>query len=702
MTADLPVQVQKRDGQNVDFDASKITSAITKACASVGIYDPELPGRLTARVEDLLRERYEDRVPNVEDVQNLVETTLISSGYQEVARSYILYRQKRREVRELKKFLGVTDELKMPVNAIQVLKKRYLLKDDEGRLAETTAAFFQRVARAVAGVEKEFGQEDKALMIEDEFYSLMTSGDFLPNSPTLMNAGTELGQLSACFVIPVEDSLPGIFEAVKDMALIQQSGGGTGFSFNRLRSQGDMVQSTHGVASGPVSFMRIFDTTTNVIKQGGRRRGANMGILRVDHPDIMAFITAKEKEGSFTNFNLSVAATDSFMRAVVEDDRYSLVSPKDGRKRGSLRARDVFDLIVASAWRTGDPGMIFIDEINRGNPTPRLGAIESTNPCGEQPLMPYESCNLGSINLARFIVDGGIDYPRLSQVVRLAVRFLDNVVEANHYPLPEIARMTRSNRKIGLGVMGLAEMLIRLAIPYDSEEALQKAGEVMEFITREGHLASRDLGAERGSFENFPGSIWDDKGWKAMRNATVTTVAPTGTISILAGTSSGIEPLFAISFMRDVLEGTKLLEVNPLFEEAAVREKCYSRDLALEIAKKGTISHLEHLPAELRRVFVTSMDIAPEWHVRMQAAFQRHTDNAVSKTVNLPEDATPEDVRRIFLLACDLKCKGITVYRYGSKSRQVLYVGDSKQQESEMFVVSTDYAGDCPGGSCEF
>jgi len=474
MSERLPLQVKKREGRKVEYDSTKITSAITRACASVGIYDPELPGRLTTRAEELVRERYHDDAPGVEDIQNLVETTLIRSGYQEVARSYILYRQKRQEVRELKKFLGVTDELKLPINAIQVLKKRYLLKDDDGNLAESTAGFYKRVARAVAEAEKTLGSEDKTLMVEDEFYALMNEGDFLPNSPTLMNAGTELGQLSACFVIPVDDSLTGIFEAVKDMALIQQSGGGTGFSFNRLRSRGDMVQSTHGVASGPVSFMSIFDTTTNVIKQGGRRRGANMGILRVDHPDIMSFITAKEKEGSFTNFNLSVAVTDLFMEAVLKDDRYSLISPREGEESGSLRARDVLDLIVASAWRTGDPGMIFIDEINRANPTPHVGEIESTNPCGEQPLLPYESCNLGSVNLARFIREGRVDFERLGQVVHLAVRFLDNVVEVNHYPLPEIRTMTLSNRKIGLGVMGFAEMLIRLGIPYDSTEALRR------------------------------------------------------------------------------------------------------------------------------------------------------------------------------------------------------------------------------------
>ncbi len=699
----LPLRVQKRDGGEVEYDSSKISAAITKACASVGIYDPDLPQRLTVRVEELIGERYAGLIPGVEDVQNLVETTLIRSGYQEVARSYILYRQKRQEVRELKKFLGVSDELKLPINAIQVLKKRYLLKDDEGNLVESTAAFYQRVARAVAGAEAAFGTPEKALLVEDEFYAIMTDGDFLPNSPTLMNAGTDLGQLSACFVIPVDDSLPGIFEAVKDMAIIQQSGGGTGFSFNRLRSQGDMVQSTHGVASGPVSFMRIFDTTTNVIKQGGRRRGANMGILRVDHPDIMSFITAKEKEGSFNNFNLSVAVTDRFMQAVLDDDRYPIVNPRDGLEKGSLRARDVFDLIVASAWKSGDPGVVFIDEINRFNPTPQLGEIESTNPCGEQPLLPYESCNLGSINISRFVDGGGgVDFTRLGQVVHQAVRFLDNVIEVNHYPLPEIRRMTLANRKIGLGVMGFAEMLIRLGIPYDSDEALGKAEEIMGFISTEGHRASRLLGLERGAFANFQGSVWEKGGEGPMRNATVTTVAPTGTISILAGTSSGIEPLFAISFMRDVLEGTKLLEVNPLFEEAAVKAKCYSRDLALEIAKKGSIQHLSHLPEELRRIFVTSMDIAPEWHVRMQAAFQKHTDNAVSKTVNLPEQATPEDVRRIFLLAHELRCKGITVYRYGSRSSQVLYLGDAKAREQEMVVVATDFAGECPGGTCEF
>ena len=485
------------------------------------------------------------------------------------------------------------------------------------------------------------------------------------------------------------------------MALIHKSGGGTGFSFSRLRPKGDVVKSTGGVASGPVSFMKIFDVATDVIKQGGRRRGANMGILRVDHPDIVEFITAKSEEGVLSNFNISVAVTDEFMRKVERDEEYELVNPRSGEAVRSVRARDIFDLIVANAWRTGDPGLVFLDEINRRNPTPDLGMIEATNPCGEVPLLPYESCNLGSINLSRMVSQGDVDWEKLRSRVRVAVHFLDNVIDANRYPLPQIEEMTKANRKVGLGVMGFAEMLIQLEVPYDSREALSIAEKVMKFISDEARSKSVELGEERGSFPNFERSIWA-RGYPAMRNATVTSIAPTGSISIIAGTSSGIEPLFAVAFVRNVI-GTKLVEVNPLFERVARERGFYSRELMLRIAKAGSIQDFGGIPEDVRRVFVTALDISPEWHVKMQAAFQKYVDNAVSKTVNLPHEATLEDVREVFTMAHRLKCKGITVYRYGSKREQVLYLGVTPGAEEEKYVVAeSEYSGGCPAGVCVF
>ena len=566
---------------------------------------------------------------------------------------------------------ALADDILLSSNAATILKKRYLRRDERGAIAETPGEMFEHVAAHVSQAEIKHGGNEKNFC--RKFLKMMRDLEFLPNSPTLMNAGLPLGQLSACFVLPVEDSLAGIFEALKSMALIHQSGGGTGFSFSRLRPKNDVVRATGGVASGPVSFMRIFDTATDVIKQGGRRRGANMATLRVDHPDILEFIQAKEKPGFLENFNISVAATDEFMHAARQGEEIELINPRTGQVAGHINARETMDCIANSAWRGGDPGMIFIDRINAAHPLP--GLIESTNPCGEQPLLPFESCNLGSINLAKLVERGEMNWERLGELVSLAVRFLDDVIDMNCYPLQQIEETTLQSRKIGLGVMGFAEMLILMNISYNSLEAVRLAEGIMKFITQAARAASAELGEERGSFPLFEESRL--KNWSAMRNATVTTIAPTGTISIIAGTSSGIEPLFALAFVRRVLEGARLLEVSPLFEGAAAARGIYSSEMKAELAKKGSAADMAGVPQDLKDLFVTALDIPSEQHVRIQAAFQKYTDNAVSKTVNLSESATLDDVLRVFNLAYDLGCKGVTVFRYGSRS-QVLYLGNGE------------------------
>lgn len=567
-------------------------------------------------------------------------------------------------------------DLLLSANALTVLKKRYLKKDKEGRIIETPFEMFKRVARNIASADLIYDKGANIKKREEEFLAIMVNLEFLPNSPALMNAGRELQQLAACFVLPVEDSLSSIFDTIKHTALIHQSGGGTGFSFSKLRPANDRVLSTSGIASGPVSFMKVFNMATEVIKQGGTRRGANMGILRVDHPDIIDFVRAKDDPRELTNFNISVGVTDEFMNAVKTGRGYYLINPRDKKKVKRLSAVKVFDLIVGSAWRSGEPGIIFLDRINKDNPTADIGEIEATNPCGEQPLLPFESCNLGSINLSKMVIKKNrgceVDYKRLEEVVRIGVRFLDNIIDVNRYPLPEIERITKGNRKIGLGVMGFADMLIKLGIPYDSEEAIDQADRVMGFIRRISDETSSEIARERGPYQNFFRVMDKKRGSQAMRNATRTTVAPTGTLSIIANCSSGIEPLYGIAYVRTVMNDIRLFEVHPIFLDMAKERSFYSKGLIGRLSKRESIRELEDISEDIRRLFVTSHDISPEFHVRMQAAFQRHTDNAVSKTINFPNIAAREDIKRAFLLAYKEGCKGITIYRSGAREKQVL------------------------------
>jgi ribonucleoside-diphosphate reductase alpha chain len=689
---------------------NRIASAVFAAAESIGIADRKLLEELTGQVIQRLESR--PVLPGMEHLVPRQEKKQPPSASEiEVAVKEILAEKdkitelpppkidaevkpkatniKTAEKAAPKTVIKAKPGAQLTQNALTVLEKRYLGKDSQGQVIETPDEMFRRVAKCVASAELIYNPKADVSDWEETFYQLMSSLEFLPNSPTLMNAGRELGQLSACFVIPVEDSMESIFDAVKYTALIHKSGGGTGFSFSRLRPKKDRVGSTGGVASGPVSFMRAFDTATDVIKQGGMRRGANMAILNVDHPDILDFITAKEDPKALTNFNLSVAVTNEFMDAVEKDREYNLVNPHTKEVVEKLNARQVFNKITDTAWRTGDPGIVFIDNINRNNPTPRLGKIESTNPCGEQPLLPFESCNLASINLSKMVKgecdQPEIDYGKLGQTVKLGVRFLDNIIEVNKFPLPQIEKTTKATRKIGLGVMGFADTLIKLHIPYNSDKALEVAENIMRFISEEATRESVKLGEERGLFPAFKGSIYDTNNGLRPRNASRTTIAPTGTLSIIAGCSSGIEPLFALSYSRHILDGQQLIEVNPYFEETASKESFYSTELMQQLAEGTTLRDVENVPDWVKDVFVTAHDITPEWHVRMQAAFQKFTDSAVSKTVNLPHDATIENVAEIYMLAYKLGLKGITIYRDRSRESQVLNIAHTEElQEAKL------------------
>lgn len=673
-------KIRKRDGSVVDFNKEKIVNAIFKAAQSVGGSDKKEAERVAELAVKFIDEKYKpDEIPTVEDIQDIVEKALIETGHAATAKSYIIYRHRKNIEREMKRILGVSDDLKLPLNSVQVLERRYLLKDDEGKVIETPSEMFHRVAKFISSNEKKYGADEKTVQhYEQAFYQIMTSFEFLPNSPTLMNAGTNLGQLAACFVLPVEDDIPAIFDAVKYTAVIHKSGGGTGFSFSRLRPRGDFVKSTAGVASGPISFMRIFDVATEVVKQGGKRRGANMGVLIVWHPDIEDFISAKQTPGVLENFNVSIAVDDKFMKAVEKNEDYALLNPRNKEEIRKINARSLFKLIAYGAWKSAEPGLLYIDTINKTNPTPKF-PINATNPCGEVPMPDYESCNLGSINLDRFVdmdwTKGDwkkkVNWDRLRYVVRLAVQFLDNVIDLNKYPIPQIRERSQYHRRMGLGVMGFSKMLVKMGVTYSSPEALKIADHTMKFITDEARKMSHELGRARGSFPGFKESTWAKK-YDAMRNATVTSIAPTGTISMIANTSSGIEPMYALAYIKNVMDGTKLYYSDEVFEHVLKVRGLYTPELMQKVIDSGSVQGMDEIPKELKEVFVVSHDINAEDHVKMQAAFQKHTDLAVSKTINLPPEASVEDVENAYMLAWKLGCKGITIYREGSRGPGVL------------------------------
>lgn len=665
-------RIKKRDGRIVKFDQNKITEAIWKAAQSVGGKDKSLAGKISNQVAALLEIFFKGKndIPTVEQIQDLVEKILIENGHAKTAKAYILYRQKRTELREQKSdILGKESDTKFSINALRVLQERYLLKNDHGEIIESPEQLFRRVAKNVAKADKKYGENVKE--IEEKFYKMMLNLDFLPNSPTLMNAGTPVQQLAACFVLPINDNLRDIFEAVKKTALIQQTGGGTGFNFSNIRPRNDLISTTKGMASGPVSFIKIFDEATNTIKQAGKRRGANMAILNVNHPDILEFIASKEKEGELSNFNISVGVTEKFMDAVEKNKEYELINPRTKEVVNKLNARSVFEVIATKAWSNGEPGIIFLDRIEKDNPTPAIGTLMTTNPCGEQPLLDHEACNLGSINLANFVVGQKIDYDRLKETVHCAVHFLDNAIDESDYKIEDIKKIVLSNRKIGLGVMGFADALLLMRIPYNSEKGIKTAEKLMSFIQKEAKSESEILGKKRGSFPNFRQSPLSKK-YGHMRNATVTTIAPTGTLSMIAEVSSGIEPVYAIVYTKHVLDGSELLYINKQFEKEVKARELYSHELMRKVAKTGSIQKIKEIPSDMKEVYVTSYDIEPGIQIRIQAAFQANTDNAVSKTINFPAHASVDDVREAFINAYKLGCKGITIYRDKSRDIQVL------------------------------
>lgn len=671
----------KRDGRIVDFDLKKIEDAIFQAAESVGGKDRNLANSLAVKVLESLQKKFKDK-PTVDNVQDLVEKTLIEEGHARTAKAFILFRHQKDQEREQRALIiGKENEdanLEFSNEALKVLERRYLIRNPEGQVIETPKGMLQRVAKNIALADKYYGaSKEEVKKTEEEFYSLMSELKFLPNSPTLMNAATITQQLSSCFVLPVEDNISGIFGALKDAALIHQRGSGTGFSFSRLRTKGDFVRSNAGVAAGPVAFMKVYDKALEAIKQGGIRPGANMAVLRVDHPDIIRFIEAKRGAGRLKNFNLSVAVTDRFMKAVEEDREYYLTNPKSEKYVGRMKARDVFAMITQNAWKTGDPGLLFIDEINRKHPGKHLGEIETTNQCGEAPLLPYEGIVLGSLNLNKFIdaEKNDVNWVELEKAIRTAVHFLDNVIDMNSYPTKKIEEQTKNTRKFGLGMMGFADILSKLKIKYDSELALEFADKLMHFIKTTTYQMSSELAEHRGACP-----AWKDsdhhKSERKMRNMTCLSISPTGTISILADASSGCEPFFAISFHKSVMGDTNLVYLNKTFEKISKEQGFYSAELISKIAREGNIQNCKEIPKEVRDIFVTAQDIDPEWHIKMQATLQKHVDNSISKTINFPRDASIKDVENAYLSAWKAKCKGITIYCDGSYEDQVINIGN--------------------------
>ena len=679
-------KITKRDGREVEFEQSKLVAVIVRAGQETEEYEEKEAKRLATIVVTLLV-KSDHKIPTVEQIQDIVEQVLMAAGHYQTAKAYILYREKRSQDRRAERQLGVKDDLDLLVNQLKVMESRYLLKNEEGKVVETPSELFMRVAKNLAKAEKK-GKRER---VEKEFYKVMSRLEFLPAGRTLNNAGTPQSQLANCFVLPVEDSMEGIFDAVKWMAMVHQKGGGTGFNFSKLRPRGDVVtKSTGGFATGPISFMKVFDIATRQVMQGGNKRGANMGILNIDHPDIMEFISAKQETQELANFNISVGVSDAFMRAVVRDKDWELKNPRDGEVVTTVRARSLFDQLVTLAWRTGDPGLIFLDPINKNNPLKEAyGEIDATNPCGEQPLHPFDACNLGSVNLAKMVEGGEVSWDKLKHTVRVGVRMLDNVIDVCKYPLPQITRTVRANRRIGLGVMGWADMLYQLRVAYDSKEGVKLARKIAKFIQDTSWEMSGELAVEKGEFPRWGESSFAKEG-KKVRNVAITTIAPTGSISMLAGASSGIEPVFALAYTKNVVEEAGLSYINQYFEkelevsswadgdpEHKVRDR-----IIRDVVREGGLLHVSGVPEEVKQVYRTAHDIKPEWHIKMQAAWQSSTDNAVSKTINFPSTATIEEVGDAYMSAWKAGCKGITVYRDGSIEGQILTVGAKSSDQS--------------------
>jgi ribonucleoside-diphosphate reductase alpha chain len=667
-------KIKKRNGQIVSFDQQKITQAIWKAAKSVGGTDFKLAEKIASQVTAVLEVFYktEENVPSVEQIQDLVEKILIENGHAKTAKAYIIYRQKQNDQRVKKAaILGPENETKFSYNALKILEQRFLQKDEKGKIMETPEQMFRRVAKSIAAVDDIYNDLNSK-QSEEIFYNMMYELEFLPSSPTLMNAETSNPQLAACFVLPIGYKPEEIFETLKHAAIIQSTGGGTGYNFSNIPPKTDIIVTGKELSAGPVEFIKVFDTATTAIRQTGKRRGANIAILNINHPDILDFINCKEKEDKLTNFNISIAVTNDFMHAATNDLMYDLIHPQTKKAVNSLHARSVLDLIATKAWNNGEPGIIFVDEIEKQNPLPEITILTATNPCGEQPLADYEACNLGSINLVKIVKNKKIEWERLQTIITNAVHFLDNVIDASNYQIEAINKIVKENRKIGLGIMGFADMLYNLEIPYNSNEAEELAERIMKFIKEKAYSASQEIAEKRGPFPNFEKSVHKKNGLKALRNATLTTIAPTGTLSMIAETSSGIEPVYALAYAKNILDGSELLFVNKCFSNKIKELNIYNEELMHSIIREGSLRKLPGIPDQISNIFVIAQDINPAWHVRLQSAFQKHTDNAVSKTVNLPTSATIEDIKNIFILAYKTSCKGITVYRDRSRKKQLL------------------------------